>query len=354
MKTTPRLRLTVNLDALAANWRWLAARSHPAECAAAVKANGYGTGMDRVAPALMAAGCKTFFVATGEEGLALRKLAENSRIFVLDGVRTEAEVDVFASSRLMPVLNSAEQLSRWQNWNGPFAVMLDTGINRLGFRQADFARINFEHMNIVLVMSHLASADQPDAPKNLQQLQTFQAYLTQCWNTDASLANSAAILLGAEYHFQLTRPGLALYGGWAGPPGSEQVRQVITAEASVLQVRNLDAGESAGYNATWTARRPSRIATLGAGYADGYLRAFSNTGRVWLGGTRCPVVGRVSMDMITVDVTDAGPVQEGDYAELIGPHITLKEASQASGLSQYELLTSLGSRYERIYIGDSA
>jgi alanine racemase len=354
MLAPPRLRLTVDLAALAANWRWLAARSHPAECAAAVKANGYGTGMERAVPALMGAGCQTFFVATCQEGRALRKLSDSARIFVLDGVRTEAEVDMFASSRLMPVLNSAEQLSRWQSWNGPCAIMLETGINRLGFRQADVASINFEHMSIVLTMSHLVSADYPDDPKNQQQLQAFQAYLMQCPNTDASLANSAAILLGPAYHFQLTRPGIALYGGWAGPPGSEQVRQVITAEASVLQVRNLEAGESVGYNAIWTARRPSRIATLGAGYADGYLRAFSNTGMVWLGSTHCPVVGRVSMDMITVDVTDAGPVQEGDYAELIGPHITLKEASQASGLSQYELLTSLGSRYDRTYVGDNA
>jgi alanine racemase len=354
MSLSPRLRLTINLDALAANWRWLAAHSHPAECAAAVKANAYGIGVARAVTTLMRAGCRTFFVATLEEGMALRKLSDTARIFVLDGVRTDAEVDLFANNDLMPVLNSPEQLSRWRRWNGPCAVMLETGINRLGFRQSDFGSINFEHVNITLVMSHLASADQPDDPKNQQQLQAFHEYLPHCWNTNASLANSAAILLGAEYYFQLTRPGIALYGGYAGPPGSEQVRQVITAEASVLQVRTLAAGETVGYNATWTASRPSRIATLGAGYADGYLRAFSNKGAVWLSGARCPVVGRVSMDMITVDITDTGPVQEGDYAELLGSHITLHEASTASGLSQYELLTSLGSRYVRIYVGDSA
>jgi alanine racemase len=354
MSLLPRLRLTVNLDALAANWRWLAARSAPAECAAAVKANAYGTGLAQAAPALMAAGCQTFFVATLAEGLALRNLADSVRIFVLDGVRTEAEVNLFASSGLIPVLNSADQMARWQSWNGACAVMLETGINRLGFRQADFNRINFEHLNIVLVLSHLASADQPDDAKNRQQLQAFHTYLPHCWETDASLANSAGILLGPDYHFQLTRPGIALYGGHAGPAGSENVRQVIKAEACVLQLRDLHAGETVGYNATWTATRPSRFATLGVGYADGYLRAFSNKGMVWLGGTRCPVVGRVSMDMITVDITDAGPVHEGDYAELIGPHITLHEASHASGLSQYELLTSLGSRYERVYVGDGA
>ncbi len=349
MTDSPRLRLTVDLDALASNWHLLANTATGAVCAAAVKANAYGIGLEPVTKRLARQGCTTFFVATLPEAVQLRARLSDVIIYLLDGVQSPEQVDVITLNGIIPVLNSADQIALWMQANGPCGIMVDTGINRLGIDHADAASINLSHLNVVLWLSHLASADDPASPQNALQLQRFQQSLPQDFPTPASLANSAGIFLGAPWHFDMVRPGIALYGGQAGPTASKNIRQVIRAEARVIQVRNIPAGSTVGYNATWTAQQPTRLATLGIGYADGYLRTFSNTGQVFLNGSRCPVIGRVSMDLSTIDVSAVPDVQPGDYAEVLGPNMPLSEAAAASGLSQYELLTCLGSRYERIY-----
>ncbi len=353
MTSDPRLRLTVDLEALAANYRWLARQAPRAACAAAVKANGYGLGLAPVARTLRAAGCDSFFAATMSEAKALRALLEDARIYVLDGIMCDADVETAKGHGLIPVLNSFAQIDLWQPWNGPCAIMIDTGFNRLGIDPDMASRINAAHLNICLWMSHLASADEPDAAQNAHQLARFRQSLPP-FEALLSLANSAAILLGPDYQFDMVRPGIALYGGHVDATSAACIRTVVTAQARVLQVRDIAAGACVGYNATWTAARPTRVATLGIGYADGYLRGFSNRGTVFVNGANCPVIGRVSMDLTTIDVTDAPGVQPGDYAEMLGPHAPLAAAAAASGHSQYELLTSLGDRYERQYTGEVA
>jgi alanine racemase len=347
---TARARLYIDLAALADNYRWLADQSRPAVCAAAVKSNAYGLGLSLVVRSLSQAGCTHFFVATVSEGVALRAISSTAVIFVLDGMLSPADTDIFKIRGLIPVLNSREQIAHWRPWNGPCAIMVDTGINRLGLGFADATLEQYTDLNCVYLMSHLASADTASSPLNEIQRIRFDDLKIGDFTTPKSLANSAGILLGSAFHYDMVRPGLALYGGNAGPAGSENVRQVATAYAQVLQIRTINPGETVGYNATWTASRPTRIATLGIGYADGYGRGFSNSGRVWLGECYCPVIGRISMDLTTIDITDIRHVAVGDYGEIIGPNVPLVDASAASGLSQYELLTGLGQRYERIYV----
>lgn len=340
MSSLPRLRLTVDLAVIAANWRQLAGVAAPATCAAAVKANAYGLGVAEVAGCLAKSGCDTFFVATLTEGIQLRHILPQVIVYVLDGISCAAESDIFHVHGLIPVLNSEAQIALWQPWNGPCAIMVDTGMNRLGLSFPQTCLKDLASLNCVLLMSHLASADEPASTLNALQLERFSTLPIGGYETPKSLANSAGIALGASYHFNMVRPGISLYA----------LNTAIVVHARVLQVRNVTAGESAGYNATWTAPCPTRLATIGIGYADGYPRSFSNTGHVWLGGRRCPVRGRISMDLTMVDIGDA-TVAAGEYAEVYGPNITLAEASAASGLSQYELLTGLGPRYERTYLG---
>jgi alanine racemase len=350
MQGNSRARLYIDLAALAANYTWLATLAKPAHCAAAVKANAYGLGLAPVVRTLMKAGCDRFFVATLEEGIQLRAIAPTAIIYVLDGITQPEDVQRTELNGLIPILNSHEQIHLWRTRNGPFGLMIDTGINRLGLDYKNARLEDSAHLNIVLLLSHLACADEENNPFNETQLKRFSAHSIAGFDTPKSLANSAGILLGRDYHFDMVRPGLALYGGHAGPKGAEHVQQVVTAYARILQIRDLIPGESAGYNSTWTAQRNSRIAVLGVGYADGYGRGFSNRGSVFIEGAQCPVVGRVSMDMTLIDITEAPPVNIGDYAEILGPNIPLVSASAASGLSQYELLTGLGSRYERHYV----
>jgi alanine racemase len=340
MSSPARLRLTIYLDALAANWQRLAGTAPAATCAAAVKANAYGLGLAQVARRLAKSGCDTFFVATLAEGVQLRAILPNALVYVLDGVTCADDVKPLKLNGLIPVLNSSAQIALWQPWNGPCAVMVDTGMNRLGIAPDPTQLNELVNLNCVLLMSHLASADEPASLLNEIQRARFRDISIGGYETPKSLANSAGVQLGSAYHFDVVRPGIALYA----------TNKVVTAEARVLQVRDIAAGESAGYNATWTAPAPTRLATIGVGYADGYMRGFSNTGHVWLGDRRCPVRGRVSMDLTIVEIGDAA-VQPGDYAELFGGNISIDEASAASGMSQYELLTSLGPRYERLYLG---
>ena len=332
------LRLHVDRDALCANWRWLAAASGRAATGAAVKANGYGTGAVLALTSLARAGCRDFFVATWAEAEALLPHAQGLNLYVLHGLLP----DESALPGTIPVLNSTAQIARWraQADGRACALMFDTGMNRLGLSAQDVAAC--EGLHIAMLLSHLASADEPDNAQNARQLKAFtEINLPQ---VPRSLANSAGICLGKDYHFDLTRPGLGLYGGLAHPAAAGHIRQVVRVEAAVLQRRHLAIGDSIGYGATWQAKAPTEVAILNLGYADGYLRGFSSRGQAFVGGAACPVIGRVSMDLTAIDVSAAPQVQEGDWVEV---DYDLPRAALASGLSQYELLTSLGGRYAR-------
>lgn len=332
------LRLTLDGKALVENWRLLARASGRAACGAAVKADGYGLGAVEVVRRLAAAGCRDFFVATWAEAEALGEMPEGTSLSVLHGVR---EADMATALRLphRPVLNSVEQVERWKSaGDRPFDLMVDTGMNRLGLSPEEAVSGGYRPENF---LTHLACADEPGHPLNERQRRAFAELVPLVPHDRASLCNSAGIFLGESYHFALTRPGLALYGGRPAP-GAEGLSQVAHIEAQVLQTRTVETGGTAGYGATWTAERPTRVAILNIGYADGYLRGFSSKGHALAGGIACPVIGRVSMDLLAVAVPD--DVGEGDWLEIA---YDLPEASRASGLSQYELLTGLGRRYGR-------
>lgn len=334
-------RLSLDADALVANWRLLAAMSGRAACGAAVKADAYGLGAPAVVTQLAAAGCRDFFVATWTEATALADLAPS--LSVLHGVREE-DLCAGLPAHVRPVLSTPTQVARWrQAGAGACDVMVDTGMNRLGVSAEDIAGGLLDGLAIDTLMSHLACADE-DSPMNAAQRDRFAALAGRTGARRLSLANSAGIALGEDYHFDLTRPGLALYGG---VPRAElaAIRQVATPEAQVLQRRTVPAGETVGYNATWTAPRATEVAILNIGYADGYRRAFSGLGEACIGERRLPVLGRVSMDLLALDVTGAD-VAEGDWLALA---YDLPAASAISGVSQYELLTGLGARFERVW-----
>ncbi len=336
---TAPLRLRLDGDALVHNWRWLKAAGGAAACGAAVKANGYGLGAVDVTTRLLEAGCRDFFVATWAEAAEVAPLLpEDARLSVFHGVR-EADMAAALASRARPVLNTAEQVARWKPTGRDCDVMIDTGMNRLGLASGT----DLSGLNAHTLMSHLASADQ-DVAQNGRQLSLFRDAAATIAAQRYSLANSAGICLGSDYHFGLTRPGLALYGGLPRGEAAGQIRPVIAVEAEVLQRRRIEVGESVGYNATFTADQPMELAILNIGYADGYLRAFSGKGTA--GGGRFPVIGRVSMDLIAIDVSTAPDTAEGDWVDI---DYDLPSAAVVSGLSQYELLTLLGRRFERIW-----
>ena len=304
--------------------------------------------VEPVAKRLLHAGCRAFFVASACEAVELSPHVVGTQLFVLSNILA-VDLDSLTQMGAIPVLNTPAMVAAMPSGK-PCALMIDTGMNRVGLTAAEFGTLNLETLNIVHIMSHLASADVPDDPMNARQLAAFRSVRSKFPNTPASFASSAGIHLGPEYHFDMVRPGLALYGGQSGPLGAN-VHSVIHAEAQVLQCHMLGPGDAVGYNGTWIAKKPTKVATLGIGYADGYGRDFSNAGKIVVAGALCPVIGRISMDMTTVDVTDAPVCQPGDWATLIGGPITLANASQSSGISQYELLTRLGGRYDRRYIG---
>lgn len=348
---SPALRLTLDSTALVSNWRWLAKASGRAACGAAVKADGYGLGAAQVIRRLADAGCRDFFVATWNEAENLGALPDGLGLSVLHGVRGEDMPTALASSA-RPVLNSVEQVARWQQAapGRPCDVMVDTGMSRLGLSSDEARSGILDGIQIDTLMSHLACADEPDSEMNEQQLFTFRMLKGMLRANRTSLANSAGICLGQRYTFSLTRPGLALYGGIPHPGDATQesgLRPVVTVEAQVLQVRAVPAGSAVGYGATFVADQPLRIAILNLGYADGYLRMFGGgLGAAWADDARCPLVGRVSMDLIAVDIS-AATVAEGDWLRL---DYDLVDASRATGLSQYELLTLLGPRYQRRWV----
>lgn len=337
--------LVIDLPAIAANWNALAARAPGARAAAVVKADAYGLGADRVAPALYAAGARDFFVALASEGQAIRPLLpDDAQIFVLSGHMEGADL-----SGLIPVLNSPEQFFRDRALRpkGAFGIQLDSGMNRLGLEPGEWAAIRTEALAAgpALVMSHLACADEPDHPANAQQLAAFRA-MTEGVTAPRSLAATGGILLGPEYHFDLLRPGIGLYGG---QPYAD-ARPVVTLALPVIQTREVKPGESVGYGYAWAAQRVSRVATVAAGYADGLARALAREGglKLWAGDIAVPVIGRISMDLITVDVTDLPDVPA--TLEVLNPRQGVDDLAALSGTIGYEILTSLGRRYERTWL----
>jgi alanine racemase len=339
------LRLKLDGDALVSNWRWLARKSGGAACGAAVKADGYGLGAREAVKRLQAAGCRDFFVATWAEAEALLPWPGGLELSVLHGVLPQ-DMAAAARSPARPVLNSAEQVARWRETGRPCDVMVDTGINRLGVAAQEVAGGLLDGLAIETLMSHLASADE-DSPANETQRKAFVAVAEKVRAKRLSLANSAGICLGEAYCFGLTRPGLALYGGVPRREAEGHISQVARVEAQIVQRRRVEAGDKVGYGGTFTAEQPCELAILNIGYADGYLRGFSGTGRARVAGGFAPVVGRVSMDLTAILVDAAPDLAEGDWVEL---ELALPAAAAQSGLSQYELLTTLGSRFERVWV----
>ncbi len=360
--------LTIDLDALIANYRRLRELAAPAECAAVVKADAYGLGMAEAAPALRREGCKTFFVATPSEAKALRKLLPDAIIYVLAGLMP-GTADELRKHDLRPVLNSAEEIREWAALCAsvgealPCAVHIDSGMNRLGLSAAEVeaiagARDLWSALKLSLVMSHLACADEPEHPKSAAQRKTFDALRALLPKAIASLANSAGILLGRAYAYDLVRPGIALYGGKPQRHGKHDFAPVVHLKGRILQVRDVAAGETVGYGATRTLARASRVAIVSVGYADGFFRSLSaKDGEpallAYAGGHAAPILGRVSMDLITVDVTGVPETlsRRGEWVELIGPNVPAQTLAHHAGTIDYEVLTNLGTRAFRRYIG---
>lgn len=367
----PALKLTVDLAALVANWRDLAARSRPARASAVVKADGYGLGLAPVVEALYDAGCRDFFTATVAEAVSARDQAPDARIYFLNGLYPGIEA-LLREHDLVPVLSSNEQVAHWsaecsEHGEHPCAIQVDTGMNRLGLSIEDALALAEDatrpaNLAPVLILSHLACADTPDHPINRRQAESFQRIAAAFEGIESSLANSAGIYLGGEFLCDLTRPGIAIYGGECTEAAGSPLRPVARAEARIMQIREAKAGETVSYGRAETLDRPTRIAVCAVGYADGYPRSHSGAG-VPLRATDCPpphgfiagqrvrVLGRVTMDLTMFDITDLpqAAVRVGDFVELFGPNMPLEEVARASGTIGYEILTAIGGRYVRFY-----
>ncbi|QLC24620.1 alanine racemase [Parasphingopyxis algicola] len=344
MTDSPPLRLRLDGAALADNWHALDRLSGTAACGAAVKANGYGLGARDVTGRLIAAGCRDLYVATWAEAEEIADLCAGRSLSVFHGVRRE-DMAAAIDSPARPCLNSAAQIMRWREAGGGACdVMVDTGMNRLGVSVREVRDGLLDGLRLDTLMSHLACADEPGNPKNDDQHKALASLSERTGAMRMSLANSAGIVLGKKYHFDLTRPGISLYGGAQVEALVPHIRQVAFPEAQVIQRRTIGPGDTVGYNATFTADRDIELAILHIGYADGYLRGFSGTGGARFGDAACPVIGRVSMDLVAVSVDAAPETREGDWLAI---DFDLPAASAQSGLSQYELLTTLGRRYQR-------
>lgn len=349
MMSLPSAPLALHLDAAALrhNWQWLAEQSGSATCGAAVKADAYGLGAPEVVQHLNDVGCRDYFVATWAEAQSLKPHLGEAQLSVLHGVREE-DMATALHLGVKPVLNSAEQIQRWRGAGGGLCdVMIDTGMNRLGLDANAITTDLFEGLEVDVVMSHLACADDPSHSLNMVQRMIFGSLAGVTGARRKSMANSAGILLGSDYAYDLTRPGLSLYGGGQVPAAEGHIRQVVRPHAQILQTRLVRGGESVGYGATYTAPRQHWIGILNVGYADGYLRAFTENGAALDGGAPLPVVGRVSMDLIAVNIEDSPWLSEGDWLEIA---YDLPTAAAATGLSQYELLTGLGQRFDRKWV----
>ena len=360
--------LTVDLGAIEAQWRALGRRAMPSECAAVIKADAYGCGIGQVAARLTKAGCKTFFVADLDEAHRARQAAPETTIYVLNGLLPGTAIS-FASMRVRPVIGSMLELAEWdafctaQKWQGGAALHVDTGMNRLGITANEAAalapRIRSENHGITLLMSHFACSEAEAHPLNDQQIRLFREVRLLYRGIPASLANSSGIFLGAPAHCDMVRPGVALYGVNPTPGRSNPMRPVIRLDARIVQLRSVPKGETVGYNAAWTAKRATRLAVVAVGYADGYLRAASSSDAApgadaIVAGKRCPLAGRVSMDLLAIDITDLpdNAARRGELVTLIGDEITVDDVATAAGTIGYEVLTSLGRRYHRVYRAD--
>jgi len=359
--------LSIDLDAIEANWKKLSDMTVPVECAAVVKADAYGCGLELVARKLAKAGCRTFFVADVTEGRRLRTVTADATIYVLNGIMP-GSAQAFAENSLRPVINSTNELAEWDafvagsGWRGGAALHVDTGMNRTGITVDEAAaiapRIHAENHGLMLLMSHLACAEDPDHPMNDRQIRLFREIRIMYRGVASSLANSSGIFLGGTVHCDLVRPGVALYGANPTPESENPMRPVVALHGRIIQVRALNKGDTVGYGAIWSAGRASRVAIIAVGYADGFLRsAGAERGKaaaeVLVAGKRCPLVGRVSMDLIAVDVTDLPPgsARRGDFATLIGDGVSVDDLATGMGTIAYEILTDLGRRYYRIYNG---
>jgi alanine racemase len=363
-----RAVLHIDLIALRANWARLNRESGNAETAGVLKADAYGLGLEPIARALTAEGCRTFFVATLEEGRRARAIQPGAVIYILDGLLPGAEAH-YAGFDLRPVLSSEPEVRDWATYCGglkrhlPAALQLDTGMNRLGLQPPDVARIAAEpnllkSFHLALVMSHLACADEPTNPMNQRQRLLFDELRRQLPDAPASLANSGGTFLGAQFHYDLVRPGIAMYGGRAFEGGENPMQTVVRLDARILQVREIGVGDVVGYGGTFQATRPGRIATIACGYADGFLRALSSDGNKpgavgYIGAHPVPLVGRVSMDLITLDVTDVpeGLARRGAWVEVMGGRVTVDDLTDRAGTIGYELLSRLSRRVHRVYEG---
>ncbi len=363
--------LHIDLDALAANWRTLRDNAGGAETAAVVKANAYGIGIEQAVPTLGRAGCRTFFVAHVSEAIRARAVAPDAAIYVLNGLFT-GTCPTYAEFDLRPVLGSFEEIEEWagfcraQSQKLKAAIHVDTGMNRLGLTVPQGLMLkdlaSLKDFETALLMSHFVSAEESDNPLNRQQIEAFRAVRATLPGIPSSLANSSGIFLRDRPHFDLARPGYALYGGNPTPDRDNPMRAVIGLEGRIVQLRWVEADHSVGYNGRWLALSKRRIATISVGYADGYPRSASARGKsgdellagmALVAGHPCPFAGNVSMDLITVDVTDVpeAEVQRGDTVTLIGGDLTVDEVGRRAGTIGYEILTNLGARYARTYSG---
>jgi alanine racemase len=357
--------LTIDLGAIEANWKKLRQIAIPTECAAVVKADAYGCGIEPVTALLYHAGCTTFFVADLSEGKRARRIAPDAAIYVL-GSLPPGTSSIFAEHNLRPVIGSSAELAEWDSfvtasgWQGGVALHIDTGMNRLGVTIEEATalapRIKMENHGIALLMSHFVASEIPEHPRNNEQMLAFREIRSLYRGIPASIANSSGIFLGSSAHLDLVRPGVALYGVNPTPGNPNPMRPVVQLQARIILTREVAFGDTVGYDASWTARRPSRIAVIGVGYADGYFRMASGTdqkpgGTVLVAGKRCPIVGRISMDLIAIDVTDlpGSAVRRGDFATLIGEGFDVDALAEQFDTNGYEVLTNLGPRYARIY-----
>ncbi len=359
--------LTIDLAAIEANWRTLKRELLTVECGAVVKANAYGLGLEPVTATLAKAGCTTFFVADIAEARSVRSRAGDADIYVLDGF-TPDWGDAFLDINARPVVNSTTELAEWDafvsahSWRGGAALHIDTGMRRLGIAPDEAAalapRAQTENHGIALIMSHLACADTPDHPLNAAQIKLFRELHMLYAGIPASLANSSGIFLGDTAHFDLARPGAALYGVNPTPGKPNPMQNVVELTGRILQLRSVAPDETVGYGATWTAKRPTRIAVVALGYADGLVRSGSGTddhpgGAAIVAGKSCPIVGRISMDLVCIDITDLpqGAVHRGEHAILIGGDVSVDDVAASAGTIGYEILTRLGPRCHLVYRG---
>jgi len=343
--------LQIDLQATCENYRKLDAMTQ-AQTAAAVKGDAYGLGMEKIAPALHDAGCTMFFVATLQEGIKLRQILPQVEIAVLGGLYKGAEGD-YVQHKLLPILNSPEEVARAQSLQSPVILHFDTGMNRLGIEGSEVDYESYKPLNLRAVMSHFACADDKEHPMTAQQNESFRRITQHFTDVAKSLANSPGLFRSPDYHYDLTRPGMALYGLNPTPEAQNPMRPVVEASVRILQIREAQKGESVGYGASHHFNESTRLATVAFGYADGVPRSLSNSGALFWKGYRLPMVGRVSMDSLTVDLSaipESEMPEPHDFLEFIGPHQSPDDIAQQAGTIGYEILAALGDRYERVYV----